>query len=80
MSNVAEGVPSEYVLEFLAAAGLPDAGTIHVVEKGDGENYTNEPLDTAFHPESAVVHLIPKDGDWMDGQCYDKYGYPVYAE
>lgn len=70
----------EYILDLLTNLGMPDPGTIHIVRKGDEANYQNEPLDDLFHPESATVLLIPKDGHYMDGQCYDRDGYKVYVD
>lgn len=70
----------EYITNFLTAHGMPDAGTIHVVYKGDDASFKSEPLDEVFHPESAVVLLIPKGGEYMDGQCYDRWGHKVYVD
>ncbi len=71
----------EYITDLLASIGSPPPGHIYTVQEGASrELITSTPLDPIFQPESAVVHLIPKGGEWMDGQCYDAQGYQVYAD
>jgi len=71
----------EYITGLLTTHGLPASGTIHIIREGDEANCKNEPLNTAFQPDSAVIHLIPKgSNNWLDGQCYDAQGYKVYAD
>ncbi len=75
-----EQAEREYITNFLSEYGAPFSDHIWTITKGDEANRKHEPLDGTFQPESAVIHLIPKGGDWMDGQCYDVHGYKVYAD
>jgi hypothetical protein len=79
-SNAQEQSEREYVEGFLAMHGLPEPGTLYTVELGNDANYKKEAIDPVFQPASAVIHLIPRNGDWMDGQCFDKEGYKVYQD